>query len=162
MLSSYYVNIWITGTDADKSTIIKEKHETLQPTINKFYQMLHGTLNESTNLSNSLHSFLSNLIPTSIDNFQECCNGISVENTANETKSSNGAITPVLDKDRKHRKRKADYIQESVTYEVTTVVLPLPAALERRRKPGETGSSAPLLNYIFDTYTNTHQHRNDR
>lgn len=37
-----------------------------------------------------------------------------------------------------------------------------PSVMERRRKPGETGSSAPLLNYIFDTYSNTHQHRNEK
>lgn len=37
-----------------------------------------------------------------------------------------------------------------------------PLALESRKKPGEAGSSAPLLNYIFDTYSNTHQHRNER
>lgn len=33
-----------------------------------------------------------------------------------------------------------------------------PVAMERRKKPGEPGSSAPLLNYIFDTYSNQHQH----
>lgn len=49
----------------------------------------------------------------------------------------------------------------------STVSLPSPPSVsssERRRKPGETGSSAPLLNYIFDTYSNTHPHhnRNDR
>ncbi|XP_047513024.1 uncharacterized protein LOC125054915 [Pieris napi] len=136
------------GTDADLSTIPSKIHETL-PTVNKFYQMLHGTLEPKSNSSNSMHNFLANLFPTK---FQECC----TSEVLNETKSFNGAI----DKGRKHRKRKVD--NENASYEVTTIVLPLPAALERRRKPGETGSSAPLLNYIFDTYTNTHQHRNDR
>ncbi|GBP44748.1 hypothetical protein EVAR_81516_1 [Eumeta japonica] len=37
---------------------------------------------------------------------------------------------------------------------------PQPAP-DRRRRP-EAGSSSPLLNYIFDTYSNTHQHRNER
>ncbi|XP_045490927.1 uncharacterized protein LOC123690870 [Colias croceus] len=165
------------GTDADL-TLLNEKREVTQPTINKFYQMLHGTLNETKplNLNNSLnfmHSFESNLkYPTAIDKFQECCHsGVPTENTANETKSLNGAIRPYVDKDRKHRKRRVEYIIrpiENVTLhdrdEVTTrsFLTPSPFAMERRKKPGETGSSAPLLNYIFDTYSNTHQHRNDR
>ncbi|CAH2073346.1 unnamed protein product, partial [Iphiclides podalirius] len=37
-----------------------------------------------------------------------------------------------------------------------------PQLTERRRKAGEVGSNSPLLNYIFDTYSNTHHHRNER
>ncbi|CAK1545144.1 unnamed protein product [Leptosia nina] len=138
------------GTDADTSTV-PDKPEVFQPSVNMFYQMLHGSINETK--PDSMPSFA---YINPIDKFV-CCRDVPED--ANETDRFNGAIPSV----KKHRKRRVDIIRqnENATYarrvELTTMV-----SFERRRKPGETGSSAPLLNYIFDTYTNTHQHRNER
>ncbi|XP_052737839.1 uncharacterized protein LOC112044139 [Bicyclus anynana] len=162
------------GTDADSSTIVNEANETTLPTINKVYQMLfatnsHNETNPKFNYSlNVLHSFEPNHFSSTekIDKSKAmCCNNTDVLTLHN--------MGDVLDKDRVNRKRRVVNVLRDITLEdnVTlnsyvdhTVTLPnlQPMAMERRRKPGESGSSAPLLNYIFDTYSNTHQHRNER
>ncbi|XP_034840355.1 uncharacterized protein [Maniola hyperantus] len=170
------------GTDADTSTIPNETNET-QPTINKVYQMLYATTashnetNPNFNYSlNVLHSFEPKHFSTTekIDKSKVMCceNGTDVMYKSLD----NGAIVAnMLDKDIINRKRRVVNVLWDVNVlrdeNVTTnghmepaVTYPSlqPMALERKRKPGEAGSSAPLLNYIFDTYSNTHQHRNER
>lgn len=68
----------------------------------------------------------------------------------------------VQDKDSRSRMRRVVSVLRSDTDSSTVAVTSPPLLMERRRKPGESGSSAPLLNYIFDTYSNTHQHRNEK
>ncbi|XP_047527775.1 uncharacterized protein LOC125064660 [Vanessa atalanta] len=165
------------GTDADSSTIPNEEQEsTSPPIINKVYQMLHDissshnqakllnfnyTLNEPNSFENSNQKHF----PSTENTNYMCCQDFILPS------NQDGAIPKqMLNKDNKrNRKRRVvNVIRTDENYtlsyvQVTTVTSdPEPMAMERRRKPGEAGSSAPLLNYIFDTYSNTHQHRNER
>lgn len=128
------------GTDAEASRLSNETHNlNTPPIITKLYQMLHTSgLNQTVqNFNYSIHSF----------NFHD----VLVQNW-NETLIS---ARDMGEEDNRNRKRRVVSVRD-----VTT---PSQLVMERRRKPGETGSSAPLLNYIFDTYSNTHQHhRNDK
>lgn len=140
--------------------------------------------NSRINLTHSLNLYSNLKHPTSIDkNHIECCLNIDdIETKSNVTLPNEGAKLVIDDEVnelevRKNRKRRVvNVIRTDV--EVTTsdtrryiegTTLSLlssqtPMVMERRRKPGETGSSAPLLNYIFDTIhsSNTHQHRNEK
>lgn len=155
-----------TGTDADGSRI-NETATQDSPTINKIYEMLH-----TIELHNQ--SFNSNLnISYNFDTTPVCCQ-INDTDQKVDVKNIEGAIVNnITEIDNKSRKRRVvKLIQAEVNatayagkkkIEVASTVLPLNLhANERRRRPGETGSSAPLLNYIFDTYSNPHHHKNDR
>lgn len=138
-----------TGTDAEASRISDATHNIkTEPIITKLYQLLHTSgLNQTEpnfNYSN-VHSF----------NFYE-----NSELTYSNESSKGAKEVPkedmTIEKDSANRKRRVVNVRSDMT-------TPSPLIMERRRKPGETGSSAPLLNYIFDTYSNTHQHhRNDK
>ncbi|XP_050345414.1 uncharacterized protein LOC126770197 [Nymphalis io] len=162
------------GTDADTSTIPKEEKETATPPIiNKIYQMLHASssshnqakllnFNYTLNEPNSFENSNQKLSLSTENNNYICCQDFIMP--SNE---DGGVPKEILNK--KNRKRRVvNVIRTDENYtlsyvQVTTVTSdPEPMALERRRKPGEAGSSAPLLNYIFDTYSNAHQHRNER
>lgn len=164
------------GTDADTTSRIfndaQNADHRSQPTMNKLYQMLHTgtdlhnhTLLNFNHSSINLNSYFYNSLYPSQDKIHKCCQ-------TNDGKTSGANVVvkneSSIDKDvRKSRKRRVVNVirvggNETSIVEVTTRVPVKPVVLERRRKPGETGSSSPLLNYIFDTYSNTHQHRNDR
>ena len=135
----------------------------------------------SVNLTHSFNLYNNLKYPTSIDkNHVECC--LNADQASNVSVSNEGAKVIVNnEKDdsfnvgKKNRKRRVVNVVRTFI-EVTTsdtrryieaTAMSLlsshsPSIMERRRKPGETGSSAPLLNYIFDTYSNTHQHRNEK
>lgn len=137
----------------------------------------------SVNLTHSFNLYNNLKYPTSTDKNPECCVNIDGGDTKQNVSLSNeGARIIVNDVNgpgingRRNRKRRVVNVVRTFI-EVTTshtrryleATVPsllssqLPVTMERRRKPGETGSSAPLLNYIFDTYTNTHQHhRNEK
>lgn len=68
----------------------------------------------------------------------------------------------IKDKDGKSRLRRVVSAMRNDVEISTIAVTSPPIVMEKRRKPGVAGSSAPLLNYIFDTYSNTHQHRNEK
>ncbi|XP_068629650.1 uncharacterized protein [Battus philenor] len=167
------------GTDADATlTILNETREgRSQPTINQLYQMLYlnpDSYNETKLPSKPDYSNL-NVAPTfkthnqlkySIPDKRQ----ISVNLTRNK---DNDEIVVnevnVFGKDhKKFRKRRLINVTrtEDTTNryaEVTAVpAMDTPPFVERKRKTGEIGSNAPLLNYIFDTYSNTHHHRNER
>ncbi|XP_047988474.1 uncharacterized protein LOC125228069 [Leguminivora glycinivorella] len=135
------------GTDADSSNNSKTHNhtESWQPTINKVYQMLHtpDVLNQTSNdpFSSTFKNKINYTCCRESDNFeaQFVHNGI----------------------DKRNKKRAVNVI--NADFETTTVVMPSPPLMteRRQRKYGETGSNAPLLNYIFDTYSNTHHHKND-
>ncbi|XP_049695118.2 uncharacterized protein LOC110369769 [Helicoverpa armigera] len=135
----------------------------------------------SVNLTDSFNLYNNLKYPTSVDKNQvECC--LNVDHSDNKTNISfpnEGAKVIVNNVDevdeKKNRKRRVvnvvrTFIEVTTSdtrryLEATGSSLPSshpPSLMERRRKPGETGSSAPLLNYIFDTYSNTHQHRNEK
>ncbi|KAJ8725869.1 hypothetical protein PYW08_004052 [Mythimna loreyi] len=143
-------------------------------------------LGENFNYSsvNLTHSFLfNNLKYSSIDKKHvECCLNVDQVNEGNVSISNEGAKV-IADEvkeesatvNKKNRKRRVvnvvrTFIEVTTSdtrrYIEATAMSVLsshsPSIMERRRKPGETGSSAPLLNYIFDTYSNTHQHRNEK
>ncbi|KAJ0180727.1 hypothetical protein K1T71_004131 [Dendrolimus kikuchii] len=161
------------GTDPNATLRILNETLNLEttPTVNKFYEMLHST--ELHNQSEFNYSSLNPLYsldaysnvgrPTSTDNVECCLNDVGMNVNVN----SSGA-NPILDGDSKNRKRRVvKIIHLEMTTEVygniegTTISVPTsqpPIVMERKRKPGETGSSAPLLNYIFDAYSNTHTH----
>ncbi|XP_053625759.1 uncharacterized protein LOC128683821 [Plodia interpunctella] len=170
------------GTDADASSKIIKKaekaQEATQPTVNKIYQLLHNPdLHNHTILQIS-----SSNIPTfnfydidSSDKTTIMYNVSDNELDINVNISHVGAKVDIpedeVDKLKKNRQRRVVNVVRTegvtVSYKdvVTTVVsmpTPPPHTMERRRKPGETGSSAPLLNYIFDTYSNTHYHKNEK
>lgn len=127
--------------------------------------MLH-----TTELHN--HTLNSNLnFSYNFDATPECCqiNDTDIE----DVKNTEGAIVNITEIDSKSRKRRVVKLVRAETnatvyvgkkkIEVASTTFPLnPHSNERRRRPGETGSSAPLLNYIFDTYSNPHHHKNDR
>ncbi|CAH0721953.1 unnamed protein product, partial [Brenthis ino] len=147
------------GMDAE-TTIIKENPKTTsQPIINKVYEMLHASHNHSMPVSfnysfNDLHSLESSNLKyfPSIIKKETCCDDVrSNSNAMNQRTKRQRRVVNVV----------KDVVNETVYVEVTTEVSG-PMALESRKKPGEAGSSAPLLNYIFDTYSNTHNHRNER
>lgn len=130
--------------------------------------MLHTTPPAITNkLPNTANlSENSNNIPTL---FANLINGCCQEKVDNNVKQPDGAkVILSLDKKKIMRRRavvKIDRVDSSDkdvkgSFEVTTASVNVGSV---RRKTGETGSSAPLLNYIYDT-SNTHQHthRNDR
>ncbi|XP_049867078.1 vascular endothelial growth factor receptor 3-like [Pectinophora gossypiella] len=170
------------GTDADATSKIFNETETgALPTINKLYQMLHTTVlhnhtklddfNSSVNV-NSLNLYG---LSTSIDKKHECCQIDEDTDVRDEGNSSKGAQVVVqkieLDVKRNRKKRFVSIVRTDGNVTASNVIKKLesstivsvpspPVAMERKRKPGETGSSAPLLNYIFDAYSNTHQHRN--
>lgn len=163
------------GTDADATSRINDTQnlQRSQPTINKLYQMLHTgtdlhnhTLLNFNHTSINLNSYFYNNLYSSQDKIHCCQTSDGKTTGANIVVKNESSI----DKDvRKNRKRRIVNIvkverNDTRTVEMTTRVpeKPVPVVMERKRKPGETGSSAPLLNYIFDTYSNTHQHRNDR
>ncbi|XP_041977642.1 vascular endothelial growth factor receptor 3-like [Aricia agestis] len=126
------------GSDADVSTTANTKLEKKSlPILNKVYRMLHSTTLEP------VYNF-TNLDFTDFDT-KPCC----------QTKEMDT-------KGRKRRVVNINRINENVTFNMESTTAYSPISLERRRRPGETGSSAPLLNYIFDTYSNSHQHRNER
>ncbi|XP_026724742.1 uncharacterized protein LOC113491776 [Trichoplusia ni] len=131
----------------------------------------------SVNLTHSFNLYNNLKYPTSTDKNLECCVNIDeVDSTHNVSLSNEGAKVIVNDANglgpdgKRNRKRRVvnvvrTFIEVTTSHtrrylEATAPSLPsqLAVTMERRRKPGETGSSAPLLNYIFDTYTNTHQH----
>lgn len=131
----------------------------------------------SVNLTHSFNLYNNLKYPTSTDKNLECCVNIDeVDSTHNVSLSNEGAKVIVNDVNglgldgKRNRKRRVvnvvrTFIEVTTSHtrrylEATAPSLPsqLAVTMERRRKPGETGSSAPLLNYIFDTYTNTHQH----
>ncbi|CAH2086136.1 unnamed protein product [Euphydryas editha] len=163
------------GTDADTSTIPRDEKETsTQPIINKFYQMLHTgsdphnqakllNFNYSLNEPDSFATSNPKHFPSIEKSSDMCCS----ETTFRHDEAIN---TNLLNKDsmRNRKRRVVNVIRTDVNYtlsyvQVTTVTPDTgPVVLERRRKPAEAGSSAPLLNYIFDSYSNTHQHRNER
>lgn len=142
-------------------------------------------LGENFNYSsvNLTHSFVYNNLkyPTSTDkNRIECCLNSDQVGESNVSISNEGAkviideVKEEIADGKKNRKRRVVNVVRTFI-EVTTssdtkryieaTAMSLlsshsPSTMERRRKPGESGSSAPLLNYIFDTYTNTHQHHN--
>ncbi|RVE44450.1 hypothetical protein evm_010927 [Chilo suppressalis] len=152
------------GTDADTSSTIPDEihnHENgIQPTITILYQMLHGTKYNQ--------SHIESVISVNEVKDKTCCDFNYKVQVLDEHK---GAILSKV-KDKKDRikrivnmERPSEFnVDSSGGTEISTATSVVSSALasERRRKPGETGSSAPLLNYIFDTYTNTHQHRNGK
>ncbi|XP_021206479.1 uncharacterized protein LOC114248881 [Bombyx mandarina] len=171
------------GTDANGSTVLNEANNLQQadsqPTINRLYQMLHAKpdshnqsqLYDNSNYSrlNLIHSFnsYSNLgtvksqVDLNIDDFKPKANNVSFEGTH---------LTNNYGMGKRNRKRgivniiRIDEVTSAISIETTTMarVSPSPVAMERKKKPGEIGSSAPLLNYIFDAYSNTHHHRNEK
>ncbi|XP_037295470.1 uncharacterized protein LOC115443069 [Manduca sexta] len=178
------------GTDADATSSALNETNNFQntdalPTINKLYQMLHNQdLHNQTKLENfnysslnPIHSFNSynnfeNPNPT-VKNRVECCLNINdVGADVNNGSLLNGANVIVNEDNKRNRRRRVvnvvrvvDTTPSDANGEATTatnMASVTPVVMERRKKPGETGSSAPLLNYIFDTYTNTHQHRNEK
>lgn len=143
-------------------------------------------LGENFNYSsvNLTHSFLYNNLkyPTSVDkNNVECCLNVDQVGESNASVSNEDAKVMVekvkenMTDNKKNRKRRVVNVVRTFI-EVTTsdtrryieaTAMSLlsshsPSIMERRRKLGEAGSSAPLLNYIFDTYSNIHQHRNEK
>lgn len=158
--------MFFTGTDADGSRINDTAAQD-SPTINKIYQMLHTTkLHNQTFNSNSNLSY-------NFDNTPECCqtnDTVKNEGGKNTEGANINNKTEVDSKTRNRRVVKVLWTEANTTTHtekkkvpVVSTILPfIPPANERRRKPGETGSSAPLLNYIFDTYSNPHHHKNDR
>ncbi|OWR50046.1 uncharacterized protein LOC116767751 [Danaus plexippus] len=153
------------GTDADTSTIRNENSEkNPQPMLNKVYQMLHTSTelhNEtklSFNASPVLHSFETNIEKSRLT----CC-----QNDTHSFSSDDGATDNQTDEDK--RIRNPRLVNEMPVENVTLLHNPTagtsiasPVVMERKRKSGVSGSSAPLLNYIFDTYSNTHYHRNEK
>ncbi|XP_073943386.1 uncharacterized protein [Choristoneura fumiferana] len=162
------------GTDADSSSRTfddapgqaQARLERSQPTINKVYEMLRaipGTHNQT--LANSNYSSL-NLISSfnAEDNENE---GFNVTNshgrggydTIVSLKDGAQVVVHRVALDKRNRKRAVSVVRAEAEAEAGAVT----AAPERRRRPAEAGSSAPLLNYIFDAYSNTHHqhHRND-
>ncbi|XP_059057164.1 uncharacterized protein LOC131850816 [Achroia grisella] len=174
------------GTDADiNSKILNETEENqeirTQPTVNRIYQILYvnpnlhnQTINNINNSSlNLIHNLNSEISTTATDKNMECCHNIGIiDKTNNVSVSDEGANVVVKEirlKQKRNRNRRVvnvirtDEVTVSDVRLVSTVTVPSLAPFsEKRRKPGETGSSAPLLNYIFDTYSNTHQHRNHK
>ncbi|CAK1581573.1 unnamed protein product [Parnassius mnemosyne] len=179
------------GTDADAtSTILNETREGgSQPTINQLYQMLYrssdshnetkllANLNYSTlNIAQTFKSHNQLKYSTPSDGSQvNCCLNDTILYEVTTKKEGTGFLVNKVndfDKDRKRfRKRRIVNVTRTDSdisfgnfFELTTFpFLSTPHSLpERRRKIGEVGSNAPLLNYIFDTYSNTHQHRNER
>lgn len=133
----------------------------------------------SVNLTHSFNLYNNLKYPTSVDkNHLECCLNINQDGSkSNVSVSTEGAKVIVNDvnelEEKKNRKRRVvvrTYVEVTTNdtrrYIEATALSFLsshsPVIMERRRKPGETGSSAPLLNYIFDTYSNTHTHRNEK
>ncbi|XP_013180356.1 PREDICTED: uncharacterized protein LOC106126989 [Papilio xuthus] len=174
------------GTEADATlTILKETREAgSQPTINQLYQMLYrspDSHNQTKLLANSNFSNL-DIIPTlkphnqleyspPSDKQVKCCFNDSFPSQFTANKHTEGVYEVNITKDhKKFRKRRVLNItrtEEFIGYgyyaEATAVpMINTPPVIERRRKIGEVGSNAPLLNYIFDTYSNTHQHRNEK
>lgn len=112
----------------------------------------------------------------------KCCPNIDKVITNSGISLSNKKVEVIMNEvngldTKKNRKRRVVNVirtnQEATTSEnpiymegttVSELLSSPPLVMERRRKPGETGSSAPLLNYIFDTIhsSNTHQHRNEK
>ncbi|KAM3961324.1 uncharacterized protein ACR2FA_004663 [Aphomia sociella] len=171
------------GTDADAASKILNETEGNQeivtrPTVNRIYQILHTNsdlLNQPiNNINYSNLNLIHNLhFDVTTDKNIECCHNIdSNVKINNKSVSDEGANVVVQDmrvvQSRNRNRRVVNVIRtDEVTVSdaklVSTVTIPSLAPLvEKRRKPGETGSSAPLLNYIFDTYSNTHQHRNHK
>lgn len=153
----------VLGIDADTASRIPDNQETgFQPTINILYQMLHTTDYNRTKV-NLNSNFKSDDVTV-----KECC---STEVTTEGIHKGAKVVNETVLNDKKNRQRRLVNVDRTVygslsevRVEVTTVtsVISPPPLMERRRKPGETGSSAPLLNYIFDTYPNTHQHWNGK
>ncbi|CAG9783975.1 unnamed protein product [Diatraea saccharalis] len=148
------------GNDADStSTFPDEIHNQengIQPTVNVVYQMLHSTEHNQTELNSILN--VNELKDT------KCCDYNYKMNVVGDTGATK--ITEVKNKNDRIKRivkmeRTNDFNDDTEISTTTSVVNPT-FIHEKRRKPGETGSSAPLLNYIFDTYTNTHQHRNGK
>ncbi|KAJ2952870.1 hypothetical protein O0L34_g7235 [Tuta absoluta] len=177
------------GIDADSSSSNFNETQSeatgSHPTINKFYQMLHTTIHNHTKLNdfnssvniNSLKLY--NSLSTSVDKTYECCRVLDDTDQKDELSSSKGAQVVVqkvnvnVYKNRKRRfvniiRKDENVTMSDITKKVETSTMTwsssqtpaVPVVMERKRKPGETGSSAPLLNYIFDSYSSTHQHRN--
>lgn len=154
------------GRDAEASRIPNDSRVVeAQPTINKLYQMLHisSELPNRTELGanfnystlNPIHSFnfYDDLKVSNPDNANLCC-----EEDRTAINTSDVRIGDVDERSKKVRQRRVVRVRSDDVRETSVA----PQMMERRRRPGETGSSAPLLNYIFDTYTNTHQHRNGK
>ncbi|XP_075992862.1 uncharacterized protein LOC142987809 [Anticarsia gemmatalis] len=137
----------------------------------------------SVNLTHSFNLYNNLKYPTRIDkNHIECCLNIDQVDTKSNVSLPNEGAKVIVDEVneldvRKNRKRRVVNVvrtdveastSDTRRYVEGTTLSWLssqsPMMMERRRKPGETGSSAPLLNYIFDTFhsSNTHQHRNEK
>lgn len=98
----------------------------------------------------------------------KCCFNDSLPSQFTANKHTEAAHEVNITKDhKKFRKRRVnetrteDFLNNGY-YAATAVPMINTPVMERRRKIGEVGSNAPLLNYIFDTYSNTHQHRNEK
>ncbi|KAL4708868.1 hypothetical protein ACJJTC_014390 [Scirpophaga incertulas] len=143
--------------------VVHNETSGIQPTINVLYQMLHGIVVNKTEMD--LNYTVTN------NKVLECCkveseinvidilkgaklvDELYIKNNSGRTKRVvNGGVT-LDNKAREMKGAEVSSTAAAVTPSYTT---------DKRRKQGETGSSAPLLNYIFDTYTNTHQHRNGK
>ncbi|CAB3228750.1 unnamed protein product [Arctia plantaginis] len=145
---------------------------------------LVGNFNySSVNLTHSFNLYNNLKYSTREDkNYIKCCPNIDKIVTKNNVSLINKSVEVIINKvnrldDKKNRKRRVVKVirtneeastSETIMYMEGTTLSelssPPPLVMERRRKPGETGSSAPLLNYIFDTIhsSNTHQHRNEK
>ncbi|XP_013194220.2 uncharacterized protein LOC106137839 [Amyelois transitella] len=168
------------GTDADVTSKILEDAEnqenSTQPTVTKIYQLLHNP--DLHNQTIALTSTPSTLHTFSFYDTEPTDKTLHTHNISRKDMDVNitnaGAKLDVLDdmavELKKNRQRRVVNVvrTDGVTTsdkEATTVVSvrsPPPQMMEKRRKQGETGSSAPLLNYIFDTYSNTHYHKNQK
>lgn len=152
----------------------------IQSVNNKSTSLFNST-NISVNISNVNFKNLNNFITTiAYNNNNDKSPIVDNDNEESETDvlSENGAKMNISDvriltKRQGRRKRVVSVVRTVVDIkngtgasDVTAVTVNYssvsPMVLERRKKPGESGSSAPLLNYIFDTYSHSHQHRNDR
>lgn len=115
-----------------------------QPIITKLYQMLHALNQTRINFNYTLGFYDSG---TNESKYTE----VDLHQPKNEMDDKNESKVTEFVVVRERQRR------------VVSVNFTTQSSMVMRRKPGETGSSAPLLNYIFDTYSNTHQHhRNDK
>lgn len=146
-------------------------------------ELLRNFNYSSVNITHSFNLYNNFKYSTREDkNSIKCCPNIDKVITNSGISLSNKKVEVIMNEvngldTKKNRKRRVVNVirtnQEATTSEnpiymegttVSELLSSPPLVMERRRKPGETGSSAPLLNYIFDTIhsSNTHQHRNEK
>lgn len=146
-------------------------------------ELLRNFNYSSVNITHSFNLYNNLKYSTREDkNSIKCCPNIDKVITNSGISLSNKKVEVIMNEvngldTKKNRKRRVVNVirtnQEATTSEnpiymegttVSELLSSPPLVMERRRKPGETGSSAPLLNYIFDTIhsSNTHQHRNEK